>query len=577
MHRTIRQGLLIRTIGRRTFKTSSCCLTSGSSSTPYSLPHDAFTSPSSSTTPSSSSYSRSRSPTSSSTTTTTTTTPRISSSSNSQRPRQKQFLTDSEAQAFADLLGQILPNSSKTTTLSSSSKAKSTTGSGGGVFDLFGESQSNEGTKEQGGGIDQIQTALQKKMEKKFSSSSSSILENRRKGIIQSQVAAQERILSPTEELELDRLKEEMFLKKDESQLYFWSLQNIFGITSTSSTASLFVDPTTSFSATTTKIPNPRLYPSLLLNLFLLLRDTFSSPNSALQIFNLACSNPHSYILGCTSKLYLEVLKTRWTLSQGDVEGVLEGFEGMRSGGVRVGIQEEEGFKKLVQEIGECIKVDRERAELVVQSLEQEGFFGTGGLDEREREREVQKRKWFGDKDSVRLWRRMEKILEDHLDEQEELRRERLDERYNNNRMEESRDRGYSNSDEIDFGSREEDSLLGNGKPSLFSHRDSPESTVPSPRTHLHSPTRRSGLSPFENVRPSSNSFRSKREQEEQEEQEWNEFKRDSDYTWKERDRSKGLPKRPSFANPYKIRRQSLLKSEKSRRDEKHPMLFWKQ
>lgn len=33
------------------------------------------------------------------------------------------------------------------------------------------------------------------------------------------------------------------------------------------------------------------------------------------------------------------------------------------------------------------------------------------------------------------------------------------------------------------------------------------------------------------------------------------------------------LPKRPSFANPFKIRRQSLTKAEKSRRDSVHPML----
>lgn len=36
------------------------------------------------------------------------------------------------------------------------------------------------------------------------------------------------------------------------------------------------------------------------------------------------------------------------------------------------------------------------------------------------------------------------------------------------------------------------------------------------------------------------------------------------------------LPKRPSFANPHKIRRKSLTKAEKSSRDNKHPALWWK-
>ncbi|GAA5960250.1 hypothetical protein JCM3765_002517 [Sporobolomyces pararoseus] len=552
MHRAIRQSSLLQSIGRRTFQTTACWCesSSSSSSTPYSLPHDAYTSPSSSTSSSSTSSSSSAS---SAITTRTTTTLRSS------RPRQKQFLTDSEAQAFADLLGEILPNSSATRPPSSKSTTGTSSSGGGGVFDLFGNSNLNE-RKEPGGGIDRIQTALQKKMEKKFSSKSSDDSFTSKRSV----AVQQERSLTPTEELELDKLREEMFLIKDEETLLNWSLVNVFGLPSSSTP---FMDSNV-FDGQ--KIPNPRLYPLLLLNLFLILKDNFNSTFSALKIFKFASSNPYSYILGCSSKLYLEVLKTRWFQSQGDVEGVLEGFEGMRSGGVRVGIQEEEGFKDLVREIGESIRIDRERAELVVQALEEEGEFGVGGLDEREREREVQKRKWFGDKESVRLWRRMEKILEDHLDEQEEIRRNRLDDRF---RMEEISDRDRrglegEEEEEIDFGSREEDSLLG-VKPSLFSHRgdSSSGSKVPSTRTHLHSSTRRSGLSPFENVKP---------RRKEEEEEDWYDFNRGLKH-WKQRDSEKGLPKRPSFANPYKIRRQSLLKSEKSRRDEKHPMLFWKQ
>lgn len=36
------------------------------------------------------------------------------------------------------------------------------------------------------------------------------------------------------------------------------------------------------------------------------------------------------------------------------------------------------------------------------------------------------------------------------------------------------------------------------------------------------------------------------------------------------------LPRRPSFANPFKIRRKGLTKEEKAKKDTAHPLLFWK-
>ncbi|GAA5906956.1 uncharacterized protein JCM6883_005743 [Sporobolomyces salmoneus] len=577
------QRTLLRTLtGRRTFSTSACwCQSSTSSSTPYSLPQDAFStsssdSPSSS---SSSSYSRSRSPLSS--------IPASSTSSSStpvRRSRQKQFLTDSEAQAFADLLGEILPKSKASTPSTSSSSSGS---SGGGVFDLFGTltpSTSSSGTKD---GVSQIQTALQKKLSKSSRSSPSSSL-------LTYDAPSQSRELTPSELLELDTLKETMSSFPSPQSLFHWSLSSIFGLPST--TSSLFIDT----SLLRIAVPSS-LYPPLLQHLFHLLRDTHSSPHLALRIFSLASSNAHSYILGCTSRLYLSVLETRWTLSEGDLESVLEGFEELQSRGVRITSTDQEGFKSLVSSIGESIQLDRERTELHVRQLEESGHFG-GRLDEREREREISRRRFYGD---LKPWIRMERILEDHLERSDEIAKEKSMERFKvEERQRELRERiEYENrvdeDGERDFGSREEDSLSNEndrtyslngeeepdsfgGKPSLFSHRHSPShfnsnsNSLSSPRTHLHPSSRRSNLSPLSNVPRSSSSFDRERERK------FDPYvsgggNSGRSVSWADQDLLRGLPKRPSYANPYKIRRRSLTKEEKKGRDTKHPMLFWKQ
>lgn len=460
-------------------------------------------------------------------------------------------MTDSEAQAFADLLGEILPKSLASIPPGAKNKRSMDLaggGGGGGVLDLFGSTSAASGL---GDGIGQIQSALRRKLLKQARASES------RASREQYQTTRITVELSGAEELELDRMKEIMDAARDDSELYLWSLESIFGFPA-SATTSLFPDP----GLLPQTIPNPRLYPSLLLHAFLLLRDTHRSPPTALRIFSLASSNADSYILGCSSRLYYEVLATRWK-EEHDIVGVLQGLEEMQGGGVRIGGgRDEEKFKELVREIGESIRVDRERTEA---SIERDGTW----MDEREFEREVARRRYWN-KLEVRAWNKMEKMLEDLQDELEDQRREkkdemwRIEERQREMRARLERDSELDNeAGERDFGSREEESLryddeAEDEKPSLFSHRsDAPP--LSSTSTHRHSPNRRAGLSPFENApRPRT--------------QTWE----DGALSWKERDELRGLPKRPSFANPYKIRRKSLTKDEKSRKDQKHPMLFWK-
>lgn len=410
------------------------------------------------------------------------------------------------------------------------------------MFDLFGPPSSTttttDGFSHEAGGIGKIQSALEKKLEKQ--KRTLSLRRGEREGV----VIAGRAQLDQSELLELDRLREAIDSQPNDLSLYRWSLENVFGVPLSSTSGGLFTD------GVELKIkPRDSMYPELLHHLFVNLRDSHRSPHLALKVFNLASSNAHSYILGCTSRLYLEVLKTRWVEGQGDLEGVLSGFEEMQSGGVRVGGTEEEAFKELVKEIGESVRLDRERTELVVRDLQARGRLPEY-LDEREMELEIDRRRYYGDKDQVKSWRRMERILEDHVERIERSRREQEEERW---KREETR---YLRDDEnpslpLSNRGRGDDNLASTfyEKPSLFSHRDS----APSPRTHLHSPNRRAGLSPFENVP-----------------------KVEPGARWRERDAARGMPKRPSYANPSKIVRKSFTRDEKARFDDPHPLMSWK-
>ncbi|GAA5905505.1 hypothetical protein JCM5296_000377 [Sporobolomyces johnsonii] len=429
------------------------------------------------------------------------------------RQRQKQYLTDSEAQAFADLLGEILPRS-----LSSQPGAvPGAPGSErGGIFDLFAQKSDFAA---QGEGVGKVQQALMRKMGGRMG--------------LQFDGAKWERKargeLTEQEVLELDRLREEALGLRDDREVVAWGLENVFGF-DREYARSLFVDPADLIVVppssdpgvvAPTRGPSSRMYPELLHLLFLILRDTHHAPATALWVFNLAASNPFSYISGCTTPLYLEVLRTRW--SEGDVEAVLAGIDEMRGAGVPI----DDKVRELVRAVGEAIRLDRDRAEVRVEHLVAQGEFG-GVLDEGETEREVERRRFFGPR-QIDAWRRMEEIVEDELDENEQKRGEREEEKYRFQSRERGdrggrpgRDRG---------GERDGDEGGEWEKPSLLARRGERYSSSAGPPPAP--------------------------------------FSRDADIRGV-------LPKRPSFANPYKIRRKGLSKEEKASKDSKHPMLFWK-
>ncbi len=78
----------------------------------------------------------------------------------------------------------------------------------------------------------------------------------------------------------------------------------------------------------------PPTYPLVLCYLIALFRDRFSNPELSLAIFSYARSHSvQSYLVGCSTGVYNEMLKTRWDCFR-DLAGVEEGVKEMLHHGV---------------------------------------------------------------------------------------------------------------------------------------------------------------------------------------------------------------------------------------------------
>ncbi|GAA5899831.1 hypothetical protein JCM6882_005447 [Rhodosporidiobolus microsporus] len=412
MHRAIRSAAVLRQATRQFSSTRCWCQASSESTEPnastsaplastsaplpaYSLPIDAFTG--------GTTYDHTPPPTQ-------------TGRRPAARSRQKQHLTNSEAQAFADLIGEMLPRSTGKEDTTESGYAT------GSMFDLAAP-QHQQGL---GGGhvVDaqkQVQEALMRKAGHK-----SGVQAGKHKW----ERKARDQ-LTDQESIELDRLKEELMGLRTDREVLLWGMRNVFGFKEGS--GDVFPDPkrlaafpvTHSPDAPSSSLatvgPSSRLYPELLLVLFLVLRDTHRSPYAALSIFSLASSNAFSFINGCTPALYTEVLRTRW--AQGDVDSVLSVLEEMRASGLTI----DDKGRELVRAIGDAVRIDGDRAELRVEHLVSEGKLDAE-LSGMEKEREVERRKFFGEKQRS-AWARMEQIVEEVNEELERVRREKEDER----------------------------------------------------------------------------------------------------------------------------------------------------
>lgn len=476
-------------------------------------------------------------------------------------------------------------------------------------------------------------------------------------------------------------MRERMVGFGSDLSLLQWSMQNVFGFQTIAiknpSSATVFPDPRTSpgtfpssdsASSSLKKTgPSSPLYSELLLILFLLLRDTHRSPHAALHIFSLASLTPHSYVVGCTSTLYNEVLRTRWM--EGDVETVCSTLEHMRMGGVQL----DESTKGIVNAIGEAIRIDETRAERRAsqsQSPSHDGLFDAS----QDPDTLLDSYRFFSGA-QIAAWGKMERIIEETEEERARHKAMKEDEKYtileatrlrgereehsqglerreredaffspgiegdssgvagsrgDRDSIQEGEDVRRNREDRLGYpkapasssrstwgGDREdrpsyqneEESSYRSSTPSYSSpsYKDSSRSSYPqessldrdsyssrsvdSPRTSYPETSHSNQDLYREAYRRSSSSYSASqgrdnfaasdeyrpplvREARHRVNPEPGETKRASKAQII--DGVIVLPKRPSFANPFKIRRQALTRAEKSRNDKGHPMLAWR-
>ncbi|BGP50252.1 hypothetical protein JCM10450v2_006168 [Rhodotorula kratochvilovae] len=539
MHRVIATTRLLRPAVARPFSTSPCCChppppDGAHQSAPASAPADplsAYSSPFDAFAADSHPGEHAADP------------PRPSSrpATSTSRPRQRQLLSNAEAQAFADLLGEILPRSTRPPT-SGDAASSAAGGAAPGLFDIFSPGAAAAQSPDVAAGVTRVQQALLRKVGQKMG-----VTVEPGSGRWERKARTE---LTERESLELDRLREELVTLRSDKDVLDWGMRNVFGFQG-GVKAGILPDPTTlpielprSIDAGAADArappavgPSSRIFPDLLHLLFVVLRDTHQAPHAALSVFALAASNPFSYIAGCTTALYNEVLRTRW--AEGDVESLLGTLEEMRAAGVAL----DDRTRELVAAVGEAMRVDADRAEVRVQALVDARVLGggTGILDARERDAAVARHRFFSSRQAD-AWARMERIVEENLGELERARRERDEERWH------AQERARMSLEELERGDAERE------RPALVSRRR---------------------LSPYDDGGPSRREPRDDRDRGERAPM--------TPFGWREPRMEVGpdgkltMPKRPSFANPFKIRRKGLSKEEKSAKDNKHPALWWKQ
>ncbi|KAM0790767.1 hypothetical protein ACM66B_004617 [Microbotryomycetes sp. NB124-2] len=276
---------------------------------------------------------------------------------------------------------------------------------------------------------------------------------------------------------QLDRMREDMMSFDSDLELLRWSMYNVFGFQLDQDLASVFPDMSivahpppplespTSFESTSStavvKGPASPIYADLLLSLFTLLRDTHHNPHAALHVFQLACATPFSFIKGCTTSLYNQVLRTRWT--QGDVEAVASGIDDMRSVGVKI----DDKTRDIVNEIGQAIKEDEDLAcaryderrqsspaEAVDESAANDVAFDvdasttSSSLPWKQdlEDAAIAKLRLFSPR-QIGAWARMEKIVEEHNEEIIAKKRQADEERWRERQRQDEMERQRAEAD----------------------------------------------------------------------------------------------------------------------------------
>lgn len=156
---------------------------------------------------------------------------------------------------------------------------------------------------------------------------------------------------------ELDRKKEEIELCDTDTQLLEWTMNEVFTPQQPA---------TTLVQAQLSPAQNNQLYPHIIATIMRTFRDKFHDPHLALSIFDYAKnSSVPSYVFGCTTPVYNELIETRWFCFH-DLKGVLDALEEMKVNGVEADGQ--------TRRIAGMVRRDAPSMQL----LEEEDYFGKG-------------------------------------------------------------------------------------------------------------------------------------------------------------------------------------------------------
>ncbi|KAI0766848.1 hypothetical protein BD413DRAFT_567489 [Trametes elegans] len=164
----------------------------------------------------------------------------------------------------------------------------------------------------------------------------------------------------------LDRKREEMELCETDAQLLEWAVREVFDeylryerssqdalkSTDTDATASLSSSPSDDELVRPEGL-HPSLYPHLLAALMRNFRDKYQDPHLALAMFDHARNlSTSSFVLGCTTPAYNELIQTRWECFR-DLRGVVDALEEMRVNGIKLDSRTRALGENIRREVGE--------------------------------------------------------------------------------------------------------------------------------------------------------------------------------------------------------------------------------
>ncbi|KAG6920069.1 hypothetical protein DXG01_010137 [Tephrocybe rancida] len=153
----------------------------------------------------------------------------------------------------------------------------------------------------------------------------------------------------------LDRQKEVINLFTSDQELLEWATDAVFGESEKYEAAARKAISEAAASGTRGELPmlQPPTYPHLVALIMQAFREKFNDPHLALSIFNHARNlSTASYVFGCSSQAYHELIVTRWRCFQ-DLKGVHDALKEMQVNGVKVSGPTRRLVEKLRREIGD--------------------------------------------------------------------------------------------------------------------------------------------------------------------------------------------------------------------------------